>query len=78
MNRDRINKFLSQVPTQAIIILIMLIWILPTLGLLITSLRPVQSVNSSGWWTVLAPPQGAQYGPTAQVPSDGKASPRRT
>ena len=58
MNRDRINKFLSQIPTQAIIILIMLIWILPTVGLLITSLRPVQSVNSSGWWTVLAPPQG--------------------
>jgi alpha-glucoside transport system permease protein len=78
MNRDRINNFLSQIPTQAIIILIMLIWILPTVGLLITSLRPVQSVNSSGWWTVFAPPQGkAEYQAYCAEchGSDGKAIP---
>jgi alpha-glucoside transport system permease protein len=54
MNRDRINKLLGQVPTHAIIILTILIWILPTFGLLITSLRPRADVNDTGWWTVLS------------------------
>ncbi|MHB8777502.1 MAG: ABC transporter permease subunit [Anaerolineales bacterium] len=59
MNRDRINKILNQIPTHFIIIFMILIWVVPTLGLLITSLRPVQAVNTSGWWTVLSPPRGS-------------------
>ena len=58
MNRDRINKFFSKVPTHVIILFTMAIWIIPTLGLLITSLRPPQAVSNSGWWTVLSPPPG--------------------
>ncbi len=60
MNRDRINRILSGVPTHAIILLTILVWILPTIGLLVTSLRPRADVNNSGWWTVLSPPPGAQ------------------
>jgi alpha-glucoside transport system permease protein len=59
MNRDQINKFFSGVPTQVIVIFTMLIWVVPTLGLLITSLRPVQAINSSGWWTAFSAPPGA-------------------
>ncbi len=51
MNRDRINRILSRIPTHVIIIVTLVIWIVPTLGLLITSLRPVQDINSTGWWT---------------------------
>ena len=29
-----------------------LLWIIPTLGLLITSFRPPEDANTSGWWTV--------------------------
>ncbi len=60
MNRDRINKYFRSVPTHAIIILTILIWILPTIGLLVTSLRPRQDVNNSGWWSVFSPPPGAK------------------
>src|ERR1044071_5495704 len=79
MNRDRINKLLGRIPTHAIIIFTLLIWILPTLGLLITSLRPVQDVNTSGWWTVLSPKKTG--GPYAQYcaachGADGKAIPQ--
>ncbi len=59
MNRDKINKFFRQVPTHVIIIFTIVIWIVPTLGLLITSLRPLQAINSSGWWTIFSPPPGA-------------------
>jgi alpha-glucoside transport system permease protein len=52
MNKARINKILNQIPTHVILIAIILIWVVPTLGLLITSLRPAQAINQSGWWTV--------------------------
>jgi alpha-glucoside transport system permease protein len=55
MNKEKINRFLNKLPTHVIILLTMLVWIVPTLGLLITSLRPPQEVNRSGWWTVFAP-----------------------
>jgi alpha-glucoside transport system permease protein len=58
MNKDKVNKFLNKLPTHAIIIFTILIWVSPTLGLLITSLRPPQAVNSTGWWTVFSPPPG--------------------
>ncbi len=59
MTRDRINKILNRIPTHAIIIFTMAIWILPTIGLFVTSLRPLQDINTSGWWTIPAPPRGA-------------------
>jgi alpha-glucoside transport system permease protein len=52
MNKEKINKWLNQLPTHVIVILTMIIWIVPTLGLLVTSLRPPEAVRSSGWWTV--------------------------
>jgi alpha-glucoside transport system permease protein len=65
MNRDRINKILNTIPTHAIVILTMLIWIVPTLGLLVTSFRPPEAVRSSGWWTVFSPQAAAAGGPYA-------------
>jgi alpha-glucoside transport system permease protein len=62
MNKGRINKILNQIPTHVIVIATVLIWVLPTIGLMVTSLRPVQAINQSGWWTISAPSQGgAEY-----------------
>src|SRR6056297_4234574 len=52
MNDNKLAKTIVNV----LLITIMLIWILPTIGLLITSVRPASEVNSSGWWTVLNSP----------------------
>ncbi len=59
MNRDRVNKILNRIPLHAIIIFTMIIWIIPTVGLLVTSLRPPEAVRGTGWWTVFSPPPGA-------------------
>jgi alpha-glucoside transport system permease protein len=80
MNRDKINKFFSNVPLHVIIILTLIIWIVPTLGLLITSLRPVQDINSTGWWTIFSPKpiasgSYAQYCASCHG-ADGKAIPQ--
>jgi alpha-glucoside transport system permease protein len=47
---------LSRVPLHLGIIGLMLLWLIPTIGLFINSLRPASEVNESGWWTVLSDP----------------------
>ena len=39
-----------------ITILIGLLWSVPTFGLFISSLRPANLIQSSGWWTAFVPP----------------------
>src|SRR5690349_1670234 len=38
------------------LVIITLIWLVPTVGLLITSFRPKGDILGSGWWTILAHP----------------------
>ncbi|HEY6072385.1 MAG TPA: ABC transporter permease subunit [Anaerolineales bacterium] len=57
MNRDRINRLFSKLPVHLIILFTLVVWIVPTIGLLVTSLRPIQDINATGWWTVFAPAQ---------------------
>lgn len=78
MKRDRINKIINQIPTHFIILFMIVIWVVPTLGLLVTSLRPAQAINTSGWWTVLSPPRGsAEYAQSCETchGADGKSLP---
>ena len=60
MNRQKINAFFARLPKNLVILLMVLIWVLPTFGLLITSLRPLQAIQSSGWWTALNKTAGSQ------------------
>lgn len=48
--------FLTRSPIHFVLIFIALIWMLPTLGLLITSFRTPADIQSTGWWTVLSHP----------------------
>jgi alpha-glucoside transport system permease protein len=50
-------------------------WIIPTLGLAITSFRPQDQANSSGWWTIFANPQLtlANYGDVFTKANMGEA-----
>lgn len=50
------DKKLPKIIINIVLLSIMFIWVLPTLGLLITSVRPASEVSSSGWWTVLNSP----------------------
>ncbi|MGN6598941.1 MAG: carbohydrate ABC transporter permease [Actinomycetes bacterium] len=44
-------------PVASILVLIMtVLWTIPTFGLLVTSLRPAKDVADSGWWTVFTHP----------------------
>lgn len=50
--QERIINLLNRIPVNAAVIVLCLIWLLPTLGLLITSFRPQEVINKSGWWEV--------------------------
>ncbi|MGF1617692.1 MAG: carbohydrate ABC transporter permease [Acidimicrobiia bacterium] len=37
---------------KLVVLVIVIVWVIPTLGVLISSFRPAGLVNSTGWWTV--------------------------
>ncbi|OLT30259.1 sugar ABC transporter permease [Actinomadura sp. CNU-125] len=41
---------------QALLVLIALFWLVPTLGLLVASLRSTEDNNAGGWWNVFTEP----------------------
>ena len=47
----RILRALNKTPIHISLGLIALVWLLPTIGLLVTSLRPRSDIQNSGWWT---------------------------
>jgi alpha-glucoside transport system permease protein len=49
-------RLLQRRGVQLILIVVALTWMVPTLGLLVTSLRPTQAYGESGWWTALTKP----------------------
>ena len=56
MNWQRLKRKTPQIVVNLIVLGAMLLWIVPTVGLLVTSFRPASDVAYSGWWTVLSSP----------------------
>lgn len=54
--KPKYSQFILSIPMHLFIILVAIIWIFPTVGLLITSFRSSSAVASTGWWTVLTHP----------------------
>lgn len=50
--RQRIGRL----GTHAALVVVMLIWIIPVVALFVSSFRPVDAVNNTGWWTAFVPP----------------------
>lgn len=47
---------LGSIPLHLALIILTIIWIVPTVGLLISSFRPGFLISRTGWWTALFPP----------------------
>jgi len=54
---ERIVKWISRAPVHIILGLIGLVWLVPTIGLFVTSFRPSADMRATGWWTVLLEPR---------------------
>jgi len=51
----KLNQFFSRLPLHLAIIIMCLLWLIPTFGLFVTSFRTRSAVRETGWWTVFAP-----------------------
>ena len=54
---ERLSRFVGRSPVHIILALIGLIWLLPTVGLFITSFRPSADMRATGWWNILFEPR---------------------
>src|SRR5437879_5986689 len=50
----RVLRALNRTPVHIFLGIVAVIWLAPTIGLLVTSFRPRSDIQSSGWWDVLA------------------------
>jgi alpha-glucoside transport system permease protein len=56
----RNKRLLNAVLVNGLLLVICIIWILPTFGLLVTSFRDRDVVSRTGWWTVFTRPSQAK------------------
>ncbi len=49
---ERVMRIVNKAPVHIALAVVALVWLLPTVGLLITSVRPRSEIQASGWWTV--------------------------
>jgi alpha-glucoside transport system permease protein len=40
---------------KVVLLVLCIVWLIPTIGVVVTSFRTADAVNSSGWWTVIIP-----------------------
>jgi alpha-glucoside transport system permease protein len=57
----RILRFVAKAPVHLILMAIGLLWLVPTVGLFITSILPTSTLASSGWWQIFAHPSLATW-----------------
>jgi len=57
----RIGRLAAKVPFQIFMLLIAAMWLVPTFGLLLTSLMPVDQIAEQGWWKVVSKPSMATF-----------------
>ncbi len=58
---------LGRFGVHLVLLILMVVWLLPTIGLLVNSFRSAQDINTSGWWTSLLPPKDLSFDNYAHV-----------
>ncbi len=57
----KILRALAKTPLQILLIVIGVLWLVPTVGLFITSILPSAQIASAGWWKIFAHPSLATF-----------------
>lgn len=66
----KIVAFISRGAVQITLVVVAIFWLVPGVGLLITSLRPVERFAESGWWTAILHPSELTLDNYARLLSD--------
>jgi alpha-glucoside transport system permease protein len=57
----RILRFLGKAPVHIILVVVGLLWLVPTFGLFLTSLFSPTDINQIGWWKIFTEPSLATF-----------------
>ncbi|MGB0093739.1 MAG: carbohydrate ABC transporter permease [Solirubrobacteraceae bacterium] len=52
----KLLRFVTRAPVQIVMIAVGLLWLVPTIGLFLTSILPAQAFTVKGWWQVFSKP----------------------
>ncbi|MEO5964070.1 MAG: carbohydrate ABC transporter permease [Candidatus Limnocylindrales bacterium] len=53
---SRVPGFVRRLPIHLVIVFLVVVWLIPTIGLLVNSFRPPEALTQSGWWTAIFSP----------------------
>jgi alpha-glucoside transport system permease protein len=57
----RILRFVARAPIHVLLVVIGALWLVPTIGLFITSILPASELASNGWWHIFSKPSLATW-----------------
>jgi alpha-glucoside transport system permease protein len=57
----KIGRVVARGPLHILLVVIGLLWLIPTFGLFITSILPLSSLANSGWWQIFTHPSRATW-----------------
>jgi len=50
------RRWYARLPLHLVIVVVSVVWLIPSVALLVSSFRPAAEVNTSGWWTAFQLP----------------------
>jgi len=56
----RMARLIAAIPTW-VLWTVVIIWTVPTIGLLVSSFRPVEDINDTGWWQAVLPQNWSSF-----------------
>jgi alpha-glucoside transport system permease protein len=57
----RVLRFVAKAPIHLLLMVIGALWLVPTVGLFITSILPASDLASKGWWQIVSHPSAATW-----------------
>jgi alpha-glucoside transport system permease protein len=57
----KVLRIIRRGPVQVVLVVIGLLWLVPTFGLFITSILPLSDLATSGWWQIFSHPSHATF-----------------
>jgi alpha-glucoside transport system permease protein len=57
----KIGRYAAKAPVHIVLLLVGVLWLMPTLGLFLTSLLEPDVIDTTGWWKVIAHPHLASW-----------------
>ena len=73
----KLNQFFGRFPLHLAVILMCVLWLIPTLGLFVTSFRSREAVRTTGWWHVFCRSLralGSRNTPSTAPPATGRTA----